>query len=61
MHHHSSLVTRALAPFGFALALSTFGPHEAVIGLLVISLAACTAYAATTRAQLAGSAAPSEA
>jgi len=46
-----SLVTRALAPFGFALLMTEAGTQEALAGLVVVSLAACAAYAATTRSE----------
>jgi hypothetical protein len=42
-----SVVTRALAPFGFAVAMGSMGVHEALIGMVVISLAAGAAYTAT--------------
>jgi MFS family permease len=44
-----SLVTRALAPFGFALLMGGEDADGAVAALAVISLAACVAYVATTR------------
>lgn len=48
-----SLVARALAPFAFALLMSDVGTSEAIGGLLVVSLASCTAYLATTRVRAA--------
>jgi hypothetical protein len=42
-----SLVTRAVAPFGFALAMGSLGAEGAVIGLVAVSIASCAAYAAT--------------
>jgi predicted MFS family arabinose efflux permease len=44
-----SLVTRALAPFGFALLMSDVGTQEALASLVAVSLASCVAYGATTR------------
>ncbi len=46
------LVTRALAPLGFALLMSEVGTQEAIASLVLVSLASCTAYVATTRAEL---------
>ena len=43
-----SLVTRALAPFGFALLMSNAGTSGALAGLMVVSLGSCAAYAAAT-------------
>jgi predicted MFS family arabinose efflux permease len=55
-----SLVTRALAPFGFALLMSDTGTSGAVAGLMVVSLASCAAYAAATRNDAAPSHEPKE-
>lgn len=52
-----SLITRALAPFGFVLALGVVGTRGALMGLVLVSLAACVVYVATTR----GDAAPAHA
>ncbi|HEX6244336.1 MAG TPA: MFS transporter [Polyangiales bacterium] len=43
-----SLVTRAFAPFGFAVAMGSLGSELAVSALVAVSLAACAAYAAAT-------------
>ncbi len=56
-----SLVTRALAPFAFALLMSEAGTKEALAGLVAVSLAACAAYVATARSEAPRSQAASEA
>jgi MFS family permease len=45
-----SLITRACAPFVFAVAMGALGAEGAVMGLAVVSLGSCAAYAATTHA-----------
>jgi predicted MFS family arabinose efflux permease len=45
-----ALITRAFAPFAFAVALGTLGAEGAVMGLVAVSLASSAAYVATTHA-----------
>jgi hypothetical protein len=56
-----SLVTRALAPFGFALALDSIGAAGAITALIAVSLVSCAAYVAATQRDSEPAAATSEA
>jgi MFS family permease len=56
-----SLLTRALAPFCFAVAAGAMGTREAVMGLVGVSLGSCAAYVATTRKAPTRANAPTEA
>ena len=45
-----SLVTRALAPFGFAMVMTAVGTQAAVAGTAAVGLASLAAYVVATRA-----------